>query len=176
MATLKELLRAVNETPRQPLPRQSASAARKYLGDTRLDLLTMEGRQAIAEAVRAVEAGLYSSAIVIAWGALVDCLHEVAWQDQFHALNAHLSVRRKPKSRDSIRDVRDYDFLAACHEAGILGSAQHGVLDSMLKERNRAGHVGFQKGTEAYATQFIERVLVEASALPELPVQAGKKP
>ncbi len=107
---------------------------------------------------------LYSSAVVLAWGALVDCIHEVAWQDQFQTLNACLQVKRKPKSRESIRDIRDHELLAACLDAGFINGAQHGLLESMLKERNRAGHVGF-RGTEAYAIHFIERVLVEASAL-----------
>lgn len=169
MATIKDTLLAIKRIQIGPAsPPSSISNAAAYLSDERLTLMTPDARNAVAESVKAIDARLYSSAIVLAWGALVDCLHEFAWEDQFQTLNAHLQVRRKPKSRDSIRDVRDFDFLVACRDAGLIGSAQHGVLDSMLKERNRAGHVGFRHSTATYALHFLERVLVEVSEISKL--------
>lgn len=138
----------------------------RFESDWRVQQLTPDAQIAIHDALAAIRTELASAAIVFAWGALIDTVHEVLWRDQFGQLNQHLALRRKPKTRESVRDVRDADLLDSCRDAGLLNNAMHKILGSMLDERNLAGHVGSRSHfTQDFALGFIERVLVQATSI-----------
>jgi hypothetical protein len=133
-----------------------------YHGDSRLACLTPDGEEAVRDALHALDCGIPRASVVLAWGALIDVLHEVAWRDRFQTLNQSLSVRKKPRTRESIRDVRDHEFLEAAADSGMLGNSRLRVLQSLLNERNHAGHVGSRSMTSTFAKHYLERVLTQA--------------
>ena len=132
-----------------------------YRADARRAVLTESGRASLEIALHAVSCGLFNLSIVAAYAILIDRLHDAAWGDRFAATAAYLPGKKVPKTREAVRDLRDFEFLAALQQAGFLGSARHKSIVSLLNERNHASHVGSDKTTRRFSLGYIERILVQ---------------
>lgn len=155
-----------DHAPPSSAPNDVQRRISRYRADERSGALSPDAQVAIADALRAIASDLSPAAVVYAWSSLVETIHEVLWRDRFAHFNQFLQTRRKPRTRDSIRDILDADLLETCREAGLLNGASHSVLSSMLRERNLAGHVGAaSQFTPDFALGFIERVLVQSDRI-----------
>ncbi len=144
-----------------------------FRADARRAVLTESGRASLDIALHAVSCGLFNLAIVAAWAILIDQLHDAAWNDGFASTAAYLPNKKAPKTREAVRDLRDFDFLAALQQAGFLGSARHKSIQGLLNDRNHASHVGSSKTTRRFSLGYIERILVQCDECHELEFSTG---
>ena len=129
--------------------------------------LTFAQADALKQAVRCVEAGLYRAAFVMAWTAIADLILEVAIKE-----TAIVSARRPTWSftdKTSLAEERsDYAIVLALKESGILSKGKMKSLHGMLHRRNECSHPStFHPGPNE-ALGFIDECIATAKSLHDL--------
>lgn len=136
------------------------------LSALRKQLTTINGdatRAFVEESIKALEARLYRSAIVLSWVGAVSVLYD-------HVVAAHLPTfnaeqkRRDPKWRDAknadgLARMGEYDFLQVAAALSIIGKNVKDELETCLKLRNGCGHPNSLEVGEHRTAAHIETLL-----------------
>jgi hypothetical protein len=133
---------ALEAEARRLLALHEASTARTVtLEDSysKLGKLSLAQDELFREALRAVEAGLFRAAHVLAWAGFIDFLHSYLASDGLAAMQ-----EARPKwnltSVEDMRDWSDYAVIEAGAAAGFYGKTLMKALHGLLNRRNECAH------------------------------------
>ncbi len=101
-------------------------------------------KQYIEETVKAVELGLFRSAIILSWIGCISIMQEYVLQKKLQDFNTEL-IRRFPKAKkikkkDDFGYIKEYDFLQICNSISMIGKNVRQELEHRLQLRNSCGH------------------------------------
>lgn len=129
--------------------------------------LTVDQQEFLQSAITAVKHGLYRAAIIMAWSALIDRIHEIHKEDDYHSLRA-----ARPKwNINSLENLREnyseYHIIDATAESHLITKTQRKTLHSLLHDRNRSAHPSQYRPSFNQALGYLESILDELSVLAE---------
>lgn len=122
-----------------------------------------DARDYIDEAVKCLEAGALSAAIVFVWAGAMRSIQEKCVAAGLSALNNSL-IRHDPKTRsvtkiDDFQYVKDKNVLLSAEDVGVVDKAERGTLGEALDLRNRCGHPNKYRPGIKKAASFFEDVI-----------------
>ena len=121
-------------------------------------------QEMLTEASQAVRSGLYRSATVAAFAALVDALHERI--DRKGALPIIAAARNwKLTTIEDIRDQADYNVAEAAKDAAVITKTQMKSFHGLLHRRNQSAHPSGARPTIDEALGFISECIRLMDAL-----------
>jgi hypothetical protein len=116
------------------------------------------------EAVRAYEAKLYRSAIVMSWITAMDVLYQVVLDTkraEFNTEAKRVSADWKPaKNRDGLALMKEADFLNRIHTLGIIGKNVKASLVECLARRNGCGHPNSLRVSDRAVAHHVETLVL----------------
>lgn len=117
----------------------------------------------VEEAVKALEVGLYRSAIVLSWVGALAVLYDHIVVNSLSAFNTE-AARRDQKWRaavtpDDLARMKEYDFLQVLAAISIIGKSVKDELEVCLKLRNGCGHPNSLNVAEHKASAHIETLI-----------------
>ncbi len=105
----------------------------------RLSALSVDQDELFREALRAVEAGLFRAAHVLAWAGFVDFLHNYLWDHYRAGL-----VTERPKwsltSAEDLREQTDHSVIEAGRQISAYSKTPMKALHGLLNTRNECAH------------------------------------
>ncbi|MCA8114953.1 hypothetical protein [Burkholderia cepacia] len=115
------------------------------------------------ESVRALEAKLYRSTIVLSWVGAVAVLYDHVLDKCLAAFNTE-AQRRDPKwkdakTHDDLARMKEHDFLQVLAALSVIGKNVKDELESCLKLRNGCGHPNSLSVGEHKASAHIETLI-----------------
>jgi hypothetical protein len=126
-------------------------------------------RAFVEESVKALEAKLYRSAIVLSWVGALSVIYDHVVNNCLAEFNAE-AVRRDTKwkaakSADGLARMQEYDFLQVLAALSVIGKNVKDELEVCLKLRNGCGHpnslmVGEHK-TSAHVETLMQNVFAK---------------
>lgn len=120
-------------------------------------------RAFVEESIKALEAKLYRSAIVLSWVGAVAVLYDNVVAAHLTAFNAEAKRRdpkwREAKNADGLARMGEYDFLQLSAALSIIGKNVKDELETCLKLRNGCGHPNSLEVGEHKAAAHIETLL-----------------
>jgi hypothetical protein len=124
------------------------------------DIKTLSPKQAdlLTEAALAVKHGLFRSAIVAAFAAVIDALHERVGRMGHLAAIAAARKWRLPTVED-LQEYSDFQVAEAAKEAGTISKAQMKTTQGLLHRRNQCAHPTGYSPTMDEALGFISECL-----------------
>lgn len=130
-----------------------------------LSALTVDQQEFLQSAISAVKHGLYRAAIIMAWSALIDRIHEIHREDDYHSLRA-----ARPKwNINSLENLREnyseYQIIDATSESNLITKTQRKTLHSLLHDRNRSAHPSQYRPSFNQALGYLESILDELGVL-----------
>jgi hypothetical protein len=104
-----------------------------------LGALSLDQDELFRESLRAVEAGLFRAAHVLAWAGFIDFLHELLVPTHLAALQ-----RALPKwaltSAEDLREHAEYQVIEAGKTIGAYNKTTMKALHGLLNKRNECAH------------------------------------
>lgn len=120
-------------------------------------------RSFVEEAVRALEAKLYRSAIVLSWVGAVSVLFEYVLDNCLGEFNTEALRRdskwKVAKNQDDLARMKEYDFLQLLAAISVLGKNVKDELEVCLKLRNGCGHPNSLIVGEHKASAHVETLI-----------------
>lgn len=117
----------------------------------------------VEEAVKALEVGLYRSAIVLSWVGALAVLYDHIVANSLSAFNAEAAKRdqkwRTAATPDDLARMKEYDFLQVLAAISIIGKSVKDELEVCLKLRNGCGHPNSLVVGEHKASAHIETLI-----------------
>ncbi|MEM5401136.1 MULTISPECIES: hypothetical protein [Paraburkholderia] len=115
------------------------------------------------EAVRAFEAKLYRSAIVLSWVGAVSVLYDHVLKNCLAEFNME-ALRRDPKwktakTEDDLARMKEHDFLQVLAALSVIGKNVKDELEVCLKLRNGCGHPNSLIVGEYKASAHVETLI-----------------
>ena len=104
-----------------------------------LQNLSLDQEQIFRESLRALEAGLFQAAHVLAWAAFMDFLHNFL-------IPGHLTALQKVRPKwnlaapEDLRDWGEYAVIEAGKDAGAYSKTTMKALHGLLNRRNECAH------------------------------------
>jgi len=104
-----------------------------------LGALSLDQDELFRESLRAVEAGLYRAAHVLAWAGFVDFLHH-------HLIPEHLEALRTAREKwklnvaEDLRESGEFAVIEAGKAAGVYTHGKMKALHGLLNKRNECAH------------------------------------
>lgn len=153
-------LRDLGVSTISPAAMQVAVDLRNYLAD----IVDVQTRDFVEEAIKCHEAELYRSAVVMSWLGAVDVLQKHVHQHHLAAFNAEarrVNGRWKPaQSQDDIGKMGESDFLDRIEALSIIGKNVKAQLKACLDLRNGCGHPNSLKVSVNKSAAHIETLLL----------------
>jgi hypothetical protein len=120
-------------------------------------------RAFVEESVKALEAKLYRSAIVLSWVGALSVIYDHVVNDCLAEFNAE-AVRRDTKwkaakSADGLARMQEYDFLQVLAALSVIGKNVKDELEVCLKLRNGCGHPNSLVVGEHKASAHVETLI-----------------
>ena len=135
------------------------SALRKELGG----IASTACRSFVEEAIHALEAKLYRSAIVLAWVGAISLLYEHVIAHKLADFNSEALKRdskwRLAKTADDLTRIKEHDFLQILVAISVLGKNVKDELEVCLKLRNGCGHPNSLVVGEHKASAHLETLI-----------------
>jgi hypothetical protein len=117
----------------------------------------------VEEAVKALEVGLYRSAIVLSWVGALAVLYDHIVANSLSAFNTEAAKRdqkwRAAVTPDDLARMKEYDFLQVLAAISIIGKSVKDELEVCLKLRNGCGHPNSLVVGEHKASAHIETLI-----------------
>jgi len=158
---LRRVVRAEREARRILASHESAVARVITIEDTydRLGKLTLSQDDLVRQALRAIQHGLYRSAVIMAWAAFMDFAEEKLASDGFKRVNATYP-KWNITSVDDLRDkVPDYQIVGALRAVGLCAKSGEKALQGFLGQRNECAHPSDYYPDLNAALGFVSNVL-----------------
>jgi hypothetical protein len=106
----------------------------------RVGKLSISQGDLLKQALRAIEHGLYRSAIVMAWAAFMDFAEEKLGEDGFVTLNAKY-VKWKIANVEDLREkIPDFQIVTALKAVKLSTKTGEKTLQGLLGQRNESAH------------------------------------
>lgn len=124
--------------------------------------LSLKQDDLFRQALRATEHGLFRSAMVMSWAALLDFIEEKLGEDRFVAVNREYT-KWGIKNVDDLRDkVTDFGIVEAGRKVSLYPGTVEKSLKALLSRRNEAAHPseyypGFNEAL-GYISEVLQRV------------------
>lgn len=141
-------------------------AAVQVATDLRVELVKItdtETQTYVEEAIKAYEAELYRSAIVMSWLAAVFVLHRFVVSNQLTAFNSEAkridAKWKDAKTTDDLARMGESDFLDRISSISIIGKNVKKELKDCLDRRNGCGHPNSLKVGANTAAHHLEILL-----------------
>ncbi|PLZ02053.1 hypothetical protein CY652_13075 [Burkholderia sp. WAC0059] len=120
-------------------------------------------RTFVEESIKALEARLYRSAIVLSWVGAVSVLYDHVLSTCLNNFNAE-AVRREAKwkaakTQDDLARMKEFDFLQVLAALSVIGKSVKEELEVCLKLRNGCGHPNSLVVGEQRASAHIEMLI-----------------
>jgi len=120
-------------------------------------------RAFVDESVKALEAKLYRSAIVLSWVGALSVLYDHVLTNCIVEFNAE-AVRRDPKwkaakTQDDLSRMKEHDFLQILPAISVVGKNVKDELELCLKLRNGCGHPNSLVVGEHRASAHVETLI-----------------
>ena len=135
--------------------------------DLRTELATINDgttRAFAEEAIRAYEAKIYRSAIVMSWITAMDVLYQVVLDTKLKEFNAQaksVNADWKPaKDRDGLAQMKEADFLSRIAALSIIGKNVKTTLVECLNRRNGCGHPNSLKLKDRAVAHHVETLIL----------------
>ncbi len=104
-----------------------------------LGALSLNQDELFRESLRAVEAGLYRAAHVLAWAGFIDYLHH--WLIPEHLATLRVARERwKLNAPEDLRELGEYAVIEAGKAAGVYTNGKMKALHGLLNKRNECAH------------------------------------
>jgi len=120
-------------------------------------------RAFVEESVKALEAKLFRSSIVLSWVGAVSVLYDHVLSNCLAAFNAEASRRdvkwKHAKSADGLARMQEYDFLQILAALSVIGKNVKDELEICLKLRNGCGHPNSLVVGEHKASAHVETLI-----------------
>lgn len=120
-------------------------------------------RSFVEESIRALEAKLYRSSIVLAWVGAVALLYDHVVSHALAPFNAEALKRdskwRQAVNADDLARMKEHDFLQILAAISIIGKSVKDELEVCLKLRNGCGHPNSLVVGEHKASAHIETLV-----------------
>ena len=117
----------------------------------------------VEEAIKAFEAKLYRSSIVLSWVGAIAVLYDYVISHSLNAFNIEAFRRdakwRTATSADDLARMKEYEFLQVLAAISILGKSVKDELEVCLKLRNGCGHPNSLVVGEHKASAHIETLI-----------------
>ena len=108
----------------------------------KLDSLTLQQDEIFRQALRCVENQLFRAAHVMAWAALVDCLHGLVASDDFDSLNLARPNWQITSIEDLAERFTEHALIEAIFVMHLISKPESKALFGMLSKRNECAHPG----------------------------------
>jgi hypothetical protein len=133
----------------------------------RLARLSVAQDDLMHEAISATQYGLYRSAHVAAWAALMDAIHDDIAVNGLAALQA---VRPKwvVPDIDALKQYGDYELIEAAKAAKVYTNTFKKTLHSLLHRRNECAHPGGYNPDLNAALGYLSEILSAFEALQKM--------
>ena len=120
---------------------EAASARVVTLEKSYADLgaLSLDQDELFRESLRAVEAGLFRAAHVLAWAGFVDFLHDLLIPAYLTALQAERESW-KLTTREDLREHSEFQVIEAAKVVGAYNRTMMKALHGLLNKRNECAH------------------------------------
>ncbi|HDR9803260.1 hypothetical protein KDX08_17160 [Burkholderia cenocepacia] len=120
-------------------------------------------RAFVEESVKALEAKLYRSAIVLSWVGALSVLYDHIVTNHLTEFNAE-AIRRDPKWKaartpDDLTRLKEHDFLQILPAISVIGKNVKDELELCLKLRNGCGHPNSLIVGEHKASAHVETLI-----------------
>lgn len=138
------------------------------LGKTRRALAGISGFQhdLFDQAVRSVEYGLYRSAHVMAWAALIDLIEHKLGSDGFVRLHAERQGWVSYKTVEELREnIQEYQLIEAAKAVGLITKTEMKSLHGSLSRRNESAHPSSYEPGMNESLGFISELMKRANAI-----------
>jgi len=116
------------------------------------------------EAVRAYEAQIYRSAIVMSWITAMDVLYQAVLDTKLKEFNAEAkrinTDWRTAKNRDALALMKERDFLDRAVAVGLIGKNVKTALVECLDRRNGCGHPNSLKVKDRAVAHHVETLVL----------------
>ncbi len=120
-------------------------------------------RSFVEESIRAFEAKLYRSAIVLCWVGAVAVLYDHIVENHLSAFNSEALKRdakwRSAKTSDDLARMKEHEFLQILAATSVIGKNVKDELEVCLKLRNGCGHPNSLVVGELKASAHIETLM-----------------
>ncbi len=117
----------------------------------------------VEEAIKALEAGLFRSAIVLSWVGGLAVLYDHVVANSLGDFNAEASRRdtkwKVASTSDDLARMKEYDFLQVLAAISVIGKSVKDELEVCLKLRNGCGHPNSLLVGEHKASAHIETLI-----------------
>lgn len=143
--TLGEVLERIaifRKVTKSALARVEASPARIITVEesyNRIAGLSIKQDDLFHEALRCVENGLFRAALVMAWAAFMDFLHQKLAEDGLVDLR-----KARPNWKltvpEDLREQSDFHVIEAAKDMGFLRKTEQKALQGLLNRRNECAH------------------------------------
>jgi len=135
------------------------SALRKQLPT----IANIATRSFVEETVKALEAKLYRSAIVLSWVGAISVLYDHVLNNWLANFNAEATRRdskwKEAKTPDDLTRMKEYDFLQILANLSVIGKSVKEQLELCLKLRNGCGHPNSLVVGEHKASAHVETLI-----------------
>jgi hypothetical protein len=135
------------------------SALRKQLPT----IVNIATRSFVEESVKALEAKLYRSAIVLSWVGAISVLYDHVINNCLKDFNSEAARRdsrwKEAKTQDDLTRMKEYDFLQILASQSVIGKNVKEELELCLKLRNGCGHPNSLIVGEHKASAHVETLI-----------------
>lgn len=104
-----------------------------------LGALSLDQDELFRESLRAVEAGLFRAAHVLAWAGFVDFLHDLLIPAYLTALQGERESW-KLTAREDLREHSEFQVIEAAKVVGAFDKTMMKALHGLLNKRNECAH------------------------------------
>ena len=104
-----------------------------------LGALSLDQDELFRESLRAVEAGLFRAAYVLAWAGFVDFLHELLVPNYLLPLQSERPLW-KLTAREDLREHAEFQVIEAGKAVGAYNKTTMKALHGLLTRRNECAH------------------------------------
>jgi hypothetical protein len=128
-------------------------------------------RAFVEEAVKALEAGLFRSAAVLAWVGAVALIYDYVVKHKLAEFNQEATSRnskwKAATNADDLTRMKEHDFLQILPVISIVGKNVKEELEGCLRFRNGCGHPNSMRVGEARTASHIETLILNVFENPK---------
>jgi len=123
---------------------------------TKLESLSLDQEALFREAIACLGHKTFRAAMVLAWAALMDYIHDIIASDDLVTVKNHHSAW-KIRQKHDLRDQSDFQVIDFLRVSGFINKTDGKALHGMLNTRNEAAHPGDIKFGHTKALAYIKK-------------------
>jgi len=105
----------------------------------KLNTLSIKQQDLLMQSLECIRYGLRRAAIVLAWAAFIDFIHDIVASDNFKTVIIYHAAWNI-KIKEDLREVSDYHLIEFLKKCGFIKRTFYKALHGLLNTRNEAAH------------------------------------